>query len=215
MINNRRLSRFYAPELSKPVKKSSVPTKVCLSLALGFMLALALFLMYTGSAVLYIHFWVYIAAALLIVMLLLGAGAFAIYNKCNSDHTRRIAAIIQGGLLLLFLSMGIAVCQVAALQKPAGFFDSPEGENRIVVMTTDADEGVIVTAYPAIGSHFYVAGLESETVHCNGVISGVEWEGERLAKVMLEDIDGNDTELTVDFSILYAGEDAADSSENN
>ena len=44
----------------------------------------------------------------------------------------------------------------------------------------------------------------------NGVISGVEWEGERLARVRLEDAGGNETELTVDFSILYGDEEAAE-----
>jgi len=210
MYSNRRLSPYYAPDLrSKPVKKSTLPVKICLISAAVLMFAMLGFLMYTGSAVLYVHFWVYIAAFCLLIMLLLGAGAFAVYNKCNTDRARRIAMILLIALMLLLGSVGVAFCQVAAMQKPLGFFDSPAGENRIVIMTTTADKGVVVTAYPAIGDHFYVAALESEIIQSNGVISGVEWEGERLAKVRLEDIDGNDTELVVDFAMLYGGEEAA------
>ena len=77
-------------------------------------------------------------------------------------------------------------------------------------MAMRVEQGAVVTAYPAIGNHFFVAGLESEEVLSNGVISGVEWEGERLARVRLEDAGGNETELTVDFSILYGDEEAAE-----
>ena len=210
MKSDRRLSHFYGPDLTAPVKKSNLPVRICLISALSLLMALLLFLMYTGSAVLYIHFWVYPAVASLIVLLLLGAGAFAIYNHFDSQKARRVSAIILIGVMLLFGTFGFTLCQIAAMQKPARFYDSPGGENRIVIMLTTADQGVVVTAYPAIGNHFYVAGLESELVQSNGVISGVEWEGERLAKVKLEDIDGNDTELTVDFSILYAGEETAE-----
>ena len=210
MKTDRRLSSYYNMDLTTPVKKNNLPTRICLISASALMFALLLFLMYTGSAVLYIHFWVYPAIASLIVLLLLGAGAFTIYNRMNTQRARRYAAIVLVGVMLLFAVPGFTLCQIAALQKPAQFYDSPNGENRIVLMLTTADEGVVVSAYPAIGNHFYVAGLESERIHSNGVISGVEWEGERMAKVQLEDIEGNDTELIVDFAVLYAGEEAAE-----
>lgn len=207
MKTDRRISSFYGPDLTSTVKKSNLPTRICLISAVSLMMALLLFIMYTGSAILYIRFWVYPAVAGLILMLFLGAGAFAIYNRYDTQRARRNAAIILGGLMVMIGMMVFSVCSLFTnMWKPVGFFDSPEAENRIVVMSSQADEGVLIEAYPAIGNHFYVAGLESEKVHSNGVISGVEWEGERLAKVLLEDIDGNDTELVVDFSILYAGE---------
>ena len=117
--------------------------------------------------------------------------------------------MILMGIMALLLTVCVAfVSAFANVQKPAAFYDSPEGENRVVVMLTDDIDGVLVTAYPAIGNHFYVAALESEIVRSNGVIYGVEWEGERLAKVKMEDGDGNDTELIVDFAPLYGGESA-------
>lgn len=208
MYSDRRLSSFYGPDLKGPVKKSHLPTRVCLVSAAVLMFALLGLFMYTGMAVLYIHFWVYVAAVSLIVLLLLGAGAFAIYNRFDTDRARRIVAIILGGLMLMLATMAYALCSLFMdMLQPIGYYDSPNGENRIVIMKSAADQGSVIEAYPAIGSSFYVAALESEQVLSNGVISGVEWEGERLAKVFLEDIDGNDTVLTVDFSILYAGED--------
>ena len=212
MKTDRRLSSFYGPDLTKPVKKSNLPVRICLISAVSLLMMLLLFIMYTGSAVLYIHFWVYPAVVGLIAMLFLGAAAFAIYNRCESQRASRNAAILLIGFMVM---VGMAIFSVCSLftnmWRPVGFFDSPEGENRIVVMRSQADQGSLIEAYPAIGNHFYVAGMESEKVLSNGVISGVEWEGERLAKVYLEDVDGNDTELVVDFSILYAGEaDAAE-----
>ena len=208
MKNDRRISRSYGPELSQPVKKNSLPTRICLISAASLMMALMLFIMYTGSAVLYIHFWVYPAVASLIVFLLLGAGAFAIYNRCNSQKARRNAAIILIGFMLMVGVVGFTFCSLfTSMWQPVAFFDSPNAENRIVVMRSRADEGSIIEAFPAIGNHFYVAGLESGQVQSNGVISGVEWEGERLAIVKLEDINGNDAQLTVDFSVLYSGEE--------
>lgn len=207
--NNRRLYSP-APDLKGPLPQNRLPGRICIVSAAVLMFVLLGFVMYTGSAVLYIHFWVYPAVVCAIILLLLGAGAFAIYNKMGSERARRNAAIVLVGVMLMFGTIGYTICQITAMQKPAGFFDSPEGENRIVVMLTQADEGVVVSAYPAIGDHFYVAAIESEHVLSNGVVSGVEWEGERLAKVLMEDIDGNDVELVVDFSVLYAGEaDAA------
>ena len=207
MKNDRRLSYYYGPEDTAPVTKNSLPTKVCLISAFSLLMALMLFLMYTGSAVLYIHFWLYPAVAGLILFLLLGAGAYAIYNHCNSSKARRTAAIIGIGFMLMVGAIVFAFCSMfAKMLQPIGFFDSPEGENSIVIMRSQADEGELIQAYPAIGTQFYVAGLVCDGVLSNGVISGVEWEGERLAKISLEDINGNDAELTVDFSVLYDGE---------
>lgn len=209
MYSDRRLSSFYGPELKGLVKKSHLPTRICLVSAAVLMFALLGLFMYTGMAVLYIHFWVYVAAVGLIILLLLGAGAFAIYNRFDTDRARRNAAIVLGGVMLMLATMAYAFCSLfMGMLQPIGYYNSPNGENRIVIMKSNADKGSIIQAYPAIGNHFYVAALESEMIHSNGVISGVEWDGERLAKVQLEDIDGNDTELTVDFSLLYEGEAA-------
>lgn len=208
VYNDRRLYSP-GPEIKGPLTRNRLPIRICLVSAAVLMFALLGFIMYTGTAVLYVHFWVYTAVVCAVVLLLLGAGAFAIYNKMGSERARRIAAIILIGVMLMFGTFGYTICQVMTLQKPAGFFDSPKGENRIVVMLAQTDNGVVVSAYPAIGNHFYVAAIESEHILSNGVVSGVEWEGERLAKVLMEDIDGNDVELVVDFSPLYSGEGGA------
>ena len=211
MSSYRRLYA-YGPDLTpkKPLRKSEVPGKVCLIAAIVLMLALMGLFMYTGSAVMYIHAWVYIAVVGLIVLLLMAAGGFAIYNKIKSDQVSKTVGLLMIAVMLAASAVVFALCQVAAMRKPIGFHDSPNGENRIVIMAMDLNQGAAITAYPALGNHFFVAALESEEILSNGIITGVEWEGERLAKVKLEDIDGNDTELTVDFSVLYGGEETAE-----
>ncbi len=209
MFNDRRL---YSPmpDLRNDQAPSRTPIRVCLIAASALMFALMAFIFYTGSAVLYVHFWVYIAAVFAIILLLLGAGAFAIHRRVKGEHARRNVAIVLVGVMLMLATTALAFCAAfMGYQKPAGFFDSPNAENRIVVMTSEADGGTLVTAYPAIGNHFYVAAIECEGVLSNGVVQGVEWEGERLAKVLLEDVDGNDVEIVVDFALLYAGESEA------
>lgn len=207
MYRDRRLYSP-GPDLKQPITHSTKPTKICLILALVVMFLLGAFIWFTGTAVLYIHYWVYIAVAALVVLLLVGAGAFAIYNRMNTERSRRVAAIILIGVMLMLGTSVFAICSAfASIQQPLGFFDSPEGENRIVVLRSETEEGTLIEAYPAVGSHFYVAALPSESVITNGVVHGVEWEGERLAKVLLQDVDGNDTFVTVDFAPLYEGEE--------
>ena len=210
MYNDRRLYSP-GPELKGPITHSSKPMKICLFAAFALLFAMLAFVYFvTGAAVLYIHFWVYVAVAAVIVLLLLGAGAFAIYNRMQTERSRRNAAIILAGVMLMLGTVAFAMCSAfTGMWQPIGFFDSPEGENRIVIMRSQADEGVIIEAYPAVGDHFYVAALRSEAVQSNGVIEGVEWENERMAKVLLEDIDGNDATITVDFALLYSGEEEA------
>jgi len=210
MYRDRRLYSP-GPDLKGPITHSTLPMKVCLFAAMGVAVLLAGFVWFTGSAVLYIHSWVYAAAVLLVILLLLGAGACAIYNRMNTELSRRNAAIILIGFMLMLGMTAFALCSgMAAIQEPIGFYDSPEGENRIVIMRSPAEQGDLIVAYPAIGNHFYVAALPSEQVFSNGVIQGIEWEGERLAKVLLEDVNGDDTFITVDFALLYAGEETAE-----
>ncbi len=202
--------RLQAPPLPEIALTSRKPEQICLTIAVVLMFALFGFIWYTGSAVLYIHDWVYVVVVSLIVIALLGAGAFAIYRNTKTDRARRNATIALPGVMIMFLAVALVICvSYSTLEQPVGFYDSPEKENRIVVMRTRYDEGVLITAYPAIGNHFYIPVIKSEVIHSNGVIQGVEWEGERLAKVILCDINGNDTVLPVDFSLLYA-EDSAE-----
>ena len=78
MSNYRRLLN-YGPDLTEPAgTPSKLPAKICLISAVVLMFALMGFIMFTGSAVLYVHFWVYIVAVILIVLLLLPAGALTI-----------------------------------------------------------------------------------------------------------------------------------------
>lgn len=210
MSNYRRLYNP-GPDLRKPASTFNLPIKICLISAVSLILALMLFIMYTGTAILFVHFWVYVAVAALILLLLLGAGVLAIIGRIKGSSGRRIAGIALGGVMLMLAGFAFSIVSIFFdIQKPVAFYDSPEKENRIVVMLTDDVKGKLVSAYPAIGNHFYVAVIDSGMIHSNGVITGVEWEGERLAKVQLEDIDGNDAELVVDFAPLYSGETAAE-----
>lgn len=207
MMRNRRLPVPIDPEKALTSRK---PEKICLTVAAVLTAIFFLFMWFTGSAVMYVHLWVYLAAISAIVLALLAAGALAIYRNLTTDRARRNGSITLIGLMVMFVTLAIVLCTSASIvERPVAFYDSPEQENTIVVMSTSAEQGVLITAYPAIGRNFYVAGLKSEIVHSNGIIQGVEWEGERLAKVILCDINGNDTALTVDFSLLYAEDDTA------
>lgn len=183
---------------------SKLPVRICLIGAYVCLFALIALLLYTGSYVMCVHFWIYIMAVALIAIFLIGAGAFAICRRVKSERTRRISQIAAVAFLgLLVMTAGSFSYVINGMyQKPIGYFDSPEGGNRLVVMSTEGDNGKYISAYPALGNHFYVAALESEMVLSNGVVQRVEWENEQLARIVLCDIDGNDTSFTVDFSEL-------------
>ena len=210
MYRDRRLYSP-GPDLKAQPANTALPMKICLIAAAAVMGLLALFFWFTGSAVLYIHYWVYVAVIALIVVLLAAAAALAIFGKIKAERPRRMVGLLLLMLMIFLIVTAASVCMAfASFQKPLGFFDSPEGENRIVVMGSQTTEGSLIEAYPAVGNHFYIAALPSEQVMSNGVIQGVEWEGERLAKVILQDTDGNETSVTVDFALLYAGEETAE-----
>lgn len=202
--------RLYSPgpDLKGPESFSKLPVRICLGSAFGLMLALMAFVWFTGSAVMYVHFWAYLAVVALIVLLLLTAGVFGICHRIESERTRRTAGIIIGSFVAMLGVMAIMICHFFAESYlvPVGFDESPEGENRIVIMRTIAEEGDAYTAYPAIGNHFYIVLAEPDIVVSDGVIQGVHWEGERKAVVTLTDIEGNDATLTVDFEPLYGGD---------
>lgn len=203
--------RLYSPgpTLKGPVTFSKLPVGICLGIAGGLMLALMGFVWFTGSAVMYIYFWAYLAVICVIILALLTAGVFGICHRIDSERTRRTAGIIMGSFVVMLGMFAAMVCSFFAenYMVPVGFEDSPEGENRIVIMRTLADEaGDAYTAYPAIGNHFYLVLAEPDIVVSEGVIQGVHWEGERKAIVTLTDMEGNDATLTVDFEPLYGGD---------
>lgn len=202
--------RLYSPgeELKGPDSFSKLPVRICLSTAAGLMLALTGFVWFTGSSVVFVHFWAYLAVVSAIALLLITAGAFGIAHHISVERTRRTAGILMGSFIVMLGMAAATVCGFFAENylKPVGFVDSPEGENRIVIMRTMAEEGDAYTAYPAIGNYFYIVLAEPDIVVSDGVIQGVEWEGERKAVVTLTDIEGNDATLTVDFEPLYGGE---------
>jgi hypothetical protein len=203
-LKNRRMP---TPETPERVLTSKVPEQVCLTVAAVLTVVFFMFLWYTGTAVLYVHLWVYPLIISLILISLLGAGCLAYYRKLTTNRARRNANLVLVGLIVMAITTALVVCTgISTLEKPIAYYDSPNGENTVVVMRTKSDDGQMITAYPAIGRSFFVAAIESEKVLSNGVIQGVEWEGERLAKVVMCDVNGNDTYLTVDFSLLYAEE---------
>lgn len=206
--------RLYSPgpDLKGPVQFSKIPVRLCLGLAMGLMLALAGFMWFTGTSVMYVHFWAYLVVVALIILLLLAAGVFGICHRLESERTRRTAGIILGSFVIMLGMMAAMVIGFFAENYlvPVGFSDSPEGENQIVIMRTMAEEGDAYTAYPSIGRNFYIVIAEPDIVVSDGVLQGVEWEGERKAVVRLTDTEGNDAALTVDFAPLYGGETEAD-----
>ena len=193
------------PEIPDPRKqKSNLPEKVCLISAVVLLCALLGFIFMTGLYVLYVHFWVYVAVISLIVMLLLSAAGFAIYHRIKGERTQRRMAIVLSGL-----GIGVAVFLIifttgfSTNRKPIQFSDSPSGENQIVIMRSTTDFGVLIEAHPSFNGKFFIPMPDTQAVHSNGVIQGVEWDGDWMARVLLCDIYGNDTVIEVDFSLIY------------
>lgn len=210
MMRDRRLYSP-APVLKGPQAPfSKLPVRICLISALFVFLGLMLFMRYTGSAVLCVYFWIYIAAVGAIVLLLLTAGVFGICHRVRSERARRNWAIVLGGILVMLAMSLLTVCLTLSdmYQKPIGYYDSPEGKNRIVVLRTEGEKGAYYSAYPAIGDAFYVAALESDIIQSSTGIQGVKWPTETLAEVQLKDMEGNDAVISVDFSPLYAEPEA-------
>lgn len=201
-----------APPLRGPVTFSKLPVRICVGLAFLLMLALLLFVRYTGNAVLCVHFWIYIAAVGAMTLLLLTAGVFGIWHRVKGESARRITGIVLFSVVGMLALCLATVCATLSdtYQKPIGYYDSPEGKNRIVVMRTEGEGGPLYTAYPAIGNAFYVAAMESDIVQSNTGVGGVQWPEENRAEVHLKDLDGNDALISVDFSVLYEGEAGAE-----
>jgi len=204
MFQQDRRSMLF-PEIPDPRKqKSNLPEKVCLISAVVLLCALLGFIFMTGLYVLYVHFWVYVAVISLIVMLLLSAAGFAIYHRIKGERTQRRMAIVLSGL-----GIGVAVFLIifttgfSTNRKPIQFSDSPSGENQIVIMRSTTDFGVLIEAHPSFNGKFFIPMPDTQAVHSNGVIQGVEWDGDWMARVLLCDIYGNDTVIEVDFSLIY------------
>lgn len=213
-MNNRRLYSP-GPTLKGPVTFSKLPVRICIISAFVLMLCLMLFIRFTGGAILYVNFWVYVAAVGAITLLLLGAGCLGIWHRVKSEQARMATAVGLGSVMIV-LALVLAIFCVSLsenVQKPIGYYDSPEGNNKLVVMRTIAEEGAIYTAYPAVNEHFFFAALDSGTVQSSTGIAGVEWPQENLAQVQFKDLDGNPAVLTVDFSLFYEGEEPAGAAE--
>jgi len=137
-------------------------------------------------------------------MLLLSAAGFAIYHRIKGERTQRRMAIVLSGL-----GIGVAVFLIifttgfSTNRKPIQFSDSPSGENQIVIMRSTTDFGVLIEAHPSFNGKFFIPMPDTQAVHSNGVIQGVEWDGDWMARVLLCDIYGNDTVIEVDFSLIY------------
>lgn len=213
MHNNRRI--FYPPvDIKLPSPRTNKPIKICLTAAAVLLMLFVCFMLFTGSTVAYIHFWVYVAVVGLIILLLLSAALYAGYNALKGEKTRKIVGYLLVGLMVMLVTCLCSLCMTLATtyMVPVGFSDSPEGENRIVIMKSEMEEGAMYNAFPAIGNHFYV-GLISNEVISKESVQGVEWQGERYVRVLLNDMEGNETAIVVDFAPLY-GEEPTDPAEN-
>ena len=166
-----------------------------------------------GLPVVVVGFMLFTGALADMKMLLLSAALYAGYNALKGEKTRKIVGYLLIGLMVTLVTCLCSLCMTLATtyMVPVGFSDSPEGENRIVIMKSEMEEGAMYNAFPAIGNHFYV-GLISNEVISKESVQGVEWQGERYVRVLLNDMEGNETAIVVDFAPLY-GEEPTDPAE--
>lgn len=211
MQKNRRMNSYAPPMGEKPVF-SKLPVRLCLIGALVVFTGLLAFVWMTGSQVLYIHYWVYMAVAAVVILLLLGAAAFAICHRIRDDRARKYTGIGLGALISVMAMVVGLFCNTVSdtYYKPVVTSTSPGGESSIIVMKTVLEEGNMYTAYPLSGS-FYLAGAPSEEVFSQMGVERVEWEGEYLVRVYMTDLEGKEACITVDYNKIFdlSGVDAA------
>ena len=207
MRNDRRLYSP-APNLNVPENFSKLPVRICLGSAIGLLMALVLFIRITGPHVLYIHYWAYMAVAAVILLLLLSAGALGAWHRVKGENARKYTAIALVCVLVVLALGAFFFCSSVATSYlvPVAYSHSPNGENSIVIMKTDMEDGSSYSAYPLSGC-FFLAAATSEEVYSEMGVERVEWEGENVARVYLTDMEGKEAFITVDYTEI-SGMDA-------
>lgn len=207
----RRLSYGNPIEDSAP---AFGPLPQCLMLVGALCVAafLAAFIAIPGGSLLFIRFWVYIAAAAAIPVLLLASLTLALYRRIRRRTPRLIALWSMITIILIIVVVAFSLCMTYETygETPAAYYTAPNG-NRLVVTrqvnmdtVTQTEDSIsysyIYTAYPMANKFFYHAdrGARMET---NRGIDLVEWSDDSLtATIYATDYSGTEITAAVSFA---------------
>ncbi len=198
-----------------------LPQRLLLIGALCVAAFLAAFIAVPGGSLLFIHFWVYIAAAAAIPVLLLASLTLALYRRIRSRTPRLIVLWTMITLMLFVCVIAFSLCMTYETygETPAAYYTAPNGNRLIVTRQVNMDTvqqsensisyNYIYTAYPMANKFFYRAdrGARFES---NRGIDLVEWSEDGLtATIHATDYSGAEVSGLVSFAEDAPIEDSA------
>lgn len=215
----RRLSYVNPLEDSVPAF-GPLPQRLLLIGALCVAAFLAAFIAIPGGSLLFIHFWVYIAAAAAVPVLLLASLTVALYRRIRRRTPRLIAlwSMITVTLAVVVVAFSLCMTYETYGETPAAYYTAPNGSRLIVTRQANMDTvtqtedaisyDYIYTAYPMANRFFYRAdkGARLET---NRGIDLVEWSADSLtATIYATDYSGAEITASVSFAEDMANDGA-------
>lgn len=202
-----------------------LPQRLLLVGALCMAAFLAIFVTVPGGSLLFIHFWVYIAAAAAVPVLLLASLTVAIYRKIRRRTPRLIVLWSMVTVIMAIAVVAFSLCMTYETygETPVAYYTAPDG-NRLVVTrqvnmdtVTQTEDSIsysyIYSAYPMANKYFYYAaqGVRLET---DRGINLVEWSDDSLtATIYVTDYSGTEITATVSFAEEPADEGTETSDE--
>lgn len=207
------MRKLYSPPIDspRPQSYSKLPQRILLLSALAVAVFLFAFVAIPGSSVLFIHFWVYLAIAALVPVLLLAALTVKLFQMIRSKWPRYITTWCMVTLILFIIVSVSSVCMVYTTygETPVSYYTHNATGNRLVIMkyadaeTLDESDGSVTyvySAYPMINKLFYRVN-HTQSVSTGTGVDYVEWsEDGSVATVFLTDVQGQQQTIEIDFA---------------
>jgi|GEM_PF-4552696 len=205
----RKLNNPYFEERRPSLYGGLIARILLIAAAVCAVLLAALFYL-PGRELLLIWNWIYVAAAALPFLLLLGALAAWLHQRIRSKWPRLIA--VWGAVMLTMVAVVVvySFCTVYATygSSPAAYYTNRDTGNRLVIMKAadfDSMEGdsepsaYYYGAFPMRGKFFYYPERGDAVLTKTGV-DYVEWIDDGMgAAVHITDVDGAEQVLVVSF----------------
>lgn len=208
-----------------------LPQRLLLVAAISVLIALLGFMFIPGGSILFVHYWVYLAVAAAVPVLLLASLTVALYRKIAKRILRLIVMWSLIFVILIIVSVAYSLCSVYNYYglNPVSYYTNPDNGNRVVIMKsidtapletsdnpTETRLDAVYTAYPMVNKYFYLAYSTGNIVTNTGV-DFVDWsEDGMIANVHLTDKNGEEQILDVWFDFEKLAEKLnAEAAQNN